>query len=169
MKYLFFVLVFLYTTFGHTQEIIIGNTNVKSLEQDPYKSWFLDGYKSFQPNQGIIEELSEYFKKEEYQIDVYFGTWCSDSQREVPHLIKILKEAEFNLQNLRLIGVDEDKIVPDVSEAKRKELDITNVPTMIIYKDGKELNRFVEYAQETLEEDLLKIFSGQPYKHSYQF
>ena len=30
-----------------------------------------------------------------------------------------------------------------------------------------EVNRFVEYAQETLAEDILKIVSGQPYKHSY--
>ena len=28
------------------------------------------------------------------QIDVYFGTWCHDSEREVPKLLKLLKKSE---------------------------------------------------------------------------
>lgn len=169
MKRIFLALVCVMAASGFAQDVIVGPTTVQSLEQSPYKSWYFDSYKSSTPKQGVIEELSEYFKSEKFEIEVYFGTWCSDSQREVPQLIKILKEADFDLQNLRLVGVDEDKIVPNVSEAKRKALDITNVPTIIVYQEGKELNRFVEYAQETLEEDLLKIISKQPYKHSYQF
>jgi hypothetical protein len=45
-----------------------------------------------------------------------------------------------------------------------------NVPTIIVLdENGKELNRYVEFAQESLEEDLLKILSRQSYKHVYDF
>ncbi|NEW80631.1 MAG: thioredoxin, partial [Gelidibacter sp.] len=40
--------------------------------------------------------------------------------------------------------------------------------TFIIYKDDKEIGRFVEYPRESVEADLLKIVSGLPYKHSYE-
>jgi thiol-disulfide isomerase/thioredoxin len=113
--------------------------------------------------------LKRIFKKNDFKVEVYFGTWCSDSQREIPKVIKLLKEAKFDMNALTLIGVGRDKIVPDVSEEERKTLNITNVPTIVIYENGNEINRFVEYAQETLAEDLLMIFSQKPYKHSYQF
>jgi thioredoxin-related protein len=45
---------------------------------------------------------------------------------------------------------------------------ITNVPTFIFYKKGKEIGRFVEFPRETLEKGILKIVSGKPYKHSYK-
>ena len=44
---------------------------------------------------------------------------------------------------------------------------IKRVPTFIFYKKGKEIGRYVEYARESLEKDLLKIVSGEPYRHSY--
>ncbi len=152
-----------------SQEVIIGDTSVKALEEKPYSNWYLERYQSFSSKKGVINELSEYIKNEDFTVEVYFGSWCSDSKREVPKLIKILEEADFDFSNLRLIGVDSDKIVPGISEKERQRLNITNVPTIIVYQDNKEINRFVEYAQESLEEDLLKIFSKKPYKHSYKF
>ena len=38
----------------------------------------------------------------------------------------------------------------------------------IFYKDGEEVNRFVEYSQgESIEEAIAKIVSGKEYKNSY--
>ena len=37
-----------------------------------------------------------------------------------------------------------------------------------INKKGKEIGRFVEYPRESVEEDILKIVSGEAYKHSYE-
>lgn len=167
-KSIFLILVMAFS-YVNAQEMIIGKTSTEALKSVPHKEWYNEEYNSFSPNQGIIKELKHLFKKQDFEVEVYFGSWCSDSQREVPHLIKILKEAKFDFDNLRLIGVDRDKQVPDTSEEERARLNITNVPTIIVYQDGRELNRFVEYPQETLEEDLLKIFSKKAYKHSYQF
>ena len=92
------------------------------------------------------------------------GTWCSDSKRETPKLYKLLEESGYNMANLEVISVDRKKVTPNNLQ---EGYDIIKVPTIIFSKNGKEVNRFVEYAQETLAEDILKIVSGQPYKHSY--
>ena len=49
------------------------------------------------------------------------------------------------------------------NDNQQKEID----RIIIFYKDGKEVGRFVEYPRETMEADILKIVTQQPYKHSY--
>ena len=155
-------------TYSSAQDNIVGKTNKSEiLKSKQHRSWFNDVYNSYQPEPETIEELIHLFKNNDFHVDVYFGTWCADSQREVPKLIKLLEEGQFNFKNLNLIGLDRDKIIPGIPEEQRKELNVFNVPTIIVYEDGKEINRFVEYARESLERDLLKIFSKTPYKNSY--
>ena len=64
-----------------------------------------------------------------------------------------------------MVAVNEDKKTPDNLE---KGLNIERVPTFIFYKKGKEIGRFVEYPRESVEADILKIVSGEPYKHAYE-
>lgn len=151
------------------QEHIIGETNKKAILKSTHNSWYSDNYESFKPNSENIQRLNQLLNNNDFKIAVYFGSWCSDSQRELPRLIKLLEYTKFDFNNLKLVGVGRDKIVPNATDEMRKELDITNVPTIIVYQDGKEINRFVEYAQESLEKDLIKILSKADYKHSYQF
>ena len=54
------------------------------------------------------------------------------------------------------------------SDNLQEGFDIIRVPTFIFFKDGKEIGRFVEYPRESVEADILKIVSGEPYKHSYE-
>jgi thiol-disulfide isomerase/thioredoxin len=91
------------------------------------------------------------------------GSWCEDSRREIPKFYKILDETKFDVNYLQLIAVDRSKKYDNYE----KDLTIFRVPTIIFYKNGKEIGRFVEYPRETIEKDFLKIISGQPYKHSY--
>ena len=48
-----------------------------------------------------------------------------------------------------------------------KGLNITNVPTLIFYKNGEEMNRFVEFPNISLAEDLETIIQGKPYINPY--
>lgn len=171
MKFTYLILIaFMFSNFADAQvEDIIGKTQKEKLLKTEHKVWFTESYDTYKPDSKSIEKLNYLFKNHDFKIDVYFGTWCSDSQREVPRLIKLLEQSGFNFKNLHLIGVDRDKEVPDVTEEEQKMLNITNVPTIIVYEEGQEINRFVEFAQESLEKDLIKIFSKQPYKHSYQY
>ncbi|QTY27424.1 thioredoxin family protein [Flavobacterium sp. CS20] len=147
---------------------IIGQTNKNEILNSRHKSWFNKNYNSYEPSPKHIKQIKKLLAKNDYKIEVYFGTWCSDSQREVPRLIKILEASEFDFDNLKLVGVGPEKKVPNVSKKRQKQLNITNVPTIIVYQDDKEINRFVEYAQESLEKDFINILAKKPYKHSYQ-
>ncbi len=50
---------------------------------------------------------------------------------------------------------------------EEKGLNIIRVPTMIVYENNTEINRFIEYPVESLEKDLLKILKKQLYKPNY--
>lgn len=151
-------------------ELMIGEFNIKDLKATKNKTWFDSSYKAYTPKADVIKKINSLINENEYYITIYMGTWCADSRRELPHLIKILKQANFNFNNLSIVGVDQDKVVQNITKKKREQLNIINVPTIIIYNNkGKEINRFIEFAQESLEEDLEKIFSNQDYKNVYDF
>ncbi len=169
MKNILACISFFFVLSSFSQEMIIGETNTNTLESETYSDWYSEQYKSYKPNERVVEKIKYLLRDNNYSIDVYFGTWCSDSQRELPKLIKLLRLADFDMNKLNLTGVDRNKVVPNITDEERAQLNITNVPTIIVYKDGKEFNRFVEYAQESLEQDFLKIVSGSAYKHSYKF
>ena len=63
-----------------------------------------------------------------------------------------------------MYAVSGEKHTPDNYE---KGLNITNVPTLIFYKNGKEINRFVEFPNISLAKDLETIIHGESYKNPY--
>ena len=63
-----------------------------------------------------------------------------------------------------MVAVTHDKDTPNNLE---EGYELEYVPTIIFFKDGAEINRIVEYTQESLEKDMLTILSGKPYKHAY--
>ncbi|NEV93068.1 glycerophosphodiester phosphodiesterase [Psychroflexus sp. YR1-1] len=151
-------------------KLLLGDFTLEELKSTVNKTWFNSQYEPYTPNAEVIDQLKSELKNTDFHISVYMGTWCPDSRREFPHLIKILNQADFDLNHLRIVGVDRDKVIPNATEDERKKINILNVPTIIVYdENGKEINRFVEFPQETLEKDLLKIFSGEDYKHVYDF
>jgi thiol-disulfide isomerase/thioredoxin len=93
------------------------------------------------------------------------GTWCEDSQLQIPSLFKVLDEAGFNPNHYTLITVSEEKDTPNGLE---KDKDINFVPTIIVSMEGEEIGRIVEYPIENLEKDLENILNGVPYKHAYE-
>ena len=92
------------------------------------------------------------------------GTWCEDSQNQVPKFYKILNDIHFPEDKVTLITMLRDKTTP---EAFEKNLYITNVPTFIFFENDKELNRIVESPVENLEKDMFTILSKKPYRHIY--
>ncbi|MCP9198432.1 thioredoxin family protein [Gramella sp. GC03-9] len=143
-------------------DIILGPFQKEDLMKKPYSKWFQPRYEKFKPNEEAMATIAENIK--DYEIRLFMGTWCADSKREVPKFLKILDLANYDHKKLELIGVDYDKTTKSGIE---KEFDIEYVPTIIFYKDGEEVNRFVEYPQESLEEDIAKIVSGEVYNNSY--
>ena len=143
-----------------------GKINKEALMASPYDTWFTKNYMAYQPDKTSIEKLKPVLKK--YTVKAFMGTWCGDSKREVPKLYSILEAADFPINRLTLIGVSKQREHYKQSPGGEEEgLHIARVPTFIIYKDGVEVQRFVEKPIKTLEEDLVKIIEGT-YTSSYQ-
>lgn len=141
---------------------LVGLAQKSDFENAPYNEWFSKNYADYQLDMAVVNEIKPLLKG--IKIKAVMGTWCGDSRRETPAFYKILDLCDFNYKNLEMITVDRTKKSPG---NEQEGLGITNVPTFIFYKDGVEINRFVEYAQETLEKDILKILKNEGYKNSY--
>ncbi len=144
---------------------LVGIVTKNNFKQEPYGSeWFNDFYSYYEVDKPVLDEAKSYLNN--VTIKGFMGTWCGDSQREIPNFYKLLDNADFNYKKLELVAVDRSK----KAKGLEKEYNIERVPTFIFYRNGKELGRFVEHAIDgsTIEKDILTIISGKPYKHPYQ-
>lgn len=146
-----------------SHEMLLGKQEKIELKKMPYNLWYNPNHDNYKPNAAVLSEIRN--NLEGINITIFMGTWCEDSQQQVPAFYKILEELNFDNNKVTLITVDRNKVTPEHLE---KDMNITNVPTFIIYKDGKELHRIVERPMESLEKDLLKIVTGQLYRHAYE-
>jgi thiol-disulfide isomerase/thioredoxin len=161
MKTLLFLGLFL-SSLAVIGQDLVGPIHRTELNEAPHDEWFASEYKNYSPLDTTINKLKPLMK--DVSITVFMGTWCSDSQLQVPAFFRILDELGYT-KKVSLIAVDEDKKTPTGSAAKNN---ITNVPTFIFYKNGKELNRIVEFPLTFLEDDMLQIMNGEQYKHAYE-
>lgn len=144
---------------------LVGVATRKSFQQEPFASeWFTDFYSYYETDKEVIQAIKPLLK--DITIKGFMGTWCGDSQREIPNFYKLLDEANFDFKNLELIAVNRNK----KANGLEKGYNVLRVPTFIFIKNGKEIGRFVEHPLDgsSIEADILKIISGQPYKHPYQ-
>jgi thioredoxin 1 len=70
-------------------------------------------------------------------IERYTGEWCSPCKMLAP-IMQQIQQSYTDNTNLRFTVVDIDEQPERASSAN-----VRGVPTVIIYKDGVELNRFV--------------------------
>jgi len=141
---------------------LTGNVDKNAFMQGSFSSWFNSTYEAYQPDQASIDGLK--VALEGVEIRAYMGTWCGDSKRETPQFYNILDAAGYDLENVTMITVDRSKKQP-VNLVSG--YDLMRVPTFIFYRNGTEIGRYVERPRESLEKDMLKIVTGQEYKHSY--
>ena len=118
--------------------------------------------KNYDPNSEAVKAIKAIEKNT--VVTLAFGTWCPDSKNYVPRLIKALQSAANNKIQVKLIGIDNQFHEPVNSV---QPLRITNVPTVIIERDGHEIGRIVETpASSTMEEDLAAVLAGRELVHN---
>ena len=138
------------------------------MQSQPYASWLQSGFDNYKVDETLTTLLKE--KLADYQIKLFLGTWCGDSKRETPRLIKILEATDFPVQQLEIIALDYRKGHYKTSPTgEEKGLNIIKVPTIIFFKDGKEVNRIVESPLESLEEDMAQIIFQKGYTPNYAY
>ena len=143
------------------EEILIGKVSLSQLSEFS-AAWYTNEYNSYKVNQSILAEIKSVLNSR--KVSLIMGTWCEDSQREVPGMIKILTEAGYPTADMEIIAVDEDKTTPEKLE---KTYNLFNVPTLIFSENGTELNRIVEFPIRSLEHDILAILKEEDYKNAY--
>lgn len=135
---------------------LLGYFNPAQLTHYPYSTWYDKGFDDYQPKTDPINKLLE-INKEDITIKIIMGTWCPDSRKQVPRFMRILDTWQFPVAKVTFIGVDDAKRSPVGEYVK---LDITRVPTFIIYKNNIEAGRIVENPVTSLEQDMVNILTG---------
>ncbi|HMB51942.1 MAG TPA: thioredoxin family protein [Thermoanaerobaculia bacterium] len=97
------------------------------------------------------------------EVVVFFGTWCSDSRRELSRLWRAFDEAGLVDDamlpfDVEYVAVDREKVEPAERTAG---MGIRYVPTFIVYRDGAEVGRMVEVSPNGIEHDLLALLTGE--------
>ncbi len=141
------------------EEMLVGKISRADLLALPYGDWYQSGEGQYKPEN--IPELGPLLK--DVKITIIMGTWCHDSQREVPYFHKILAVSGADMTNVAMIAVNQDFAAEGLDI---KSYGITNTPTFIFHKNGRELNRIVEVPVVSLERDMLAILTGRQYRHA---
>lgn len=89
-----------------THAKLLGKCSIGELKKEPYASWYNANYAVYAPNQDIVKKIkaSDLGKLD---VKIVFGSWCGNSKREVPRMMKVLHDASFNETNTQLIAVDD--------------------------------------------------------------
>jgi len=149
---------------GHT--FLVGKISPQALKVDTYNAWYTKNYDKYQVDQKALQPHKTILH--DYKILVFMGTWCGDSKREVPRFIKILEGLDFPSDHLKIVAVDRRKEHYKKSPTGEEwGLNIFKVPTFIFYKNGKEINRIVESPKASLEQDMVRIITGETYTPNY--
>lgn len=125
-------------------------------------------YDLYEPSSLEIDQLAAV--KETVEIICVLGSWCHDSEENVPRFWKILDQADN--PNLKLImfavGRTVDSRARDIlieigfDEDLRQQYNVDLVPTFIFYVDDQEIGRIIETPETTLEHDAAQIVSQKP-------
>lgn len=123
----------------------VGEVNPQQLMTD--HPAFQQSYQLFQLSELDIAAIKTW--PSDLHIEVYFGSWCHDSVREVPRFLKIV--AENPTISHRLIALNYEKSEPNGS-AKKHQIKYT--PSFIVYQKDKEIGRIIERPTVSLTTDI---------------
>ena len=123
-------------------KIIKGFMTRTDLTGDSTFTWYAANQKGYVPEAGAVQAFST--NKDSINIIVFGGTWCGDTRNLFPKFFALTDAAGFSQDRVTVLGVDRSKkTVHHLAEA----FGITNVPTFIVMRNGKEVGRVVEYGR----------------------
>jgi thiol-disulfide isomerase/thioredoxin len=133
-------------------DMLVGQLQFEDIAKDATCQWFNTNTAAYKPDSTVVKTLSTALKG--YELIVFAGTWCEDTQHLLPELYSVLKAAKYPINTMQLYGVDRKKHALNVEHLLYK---IEKVPTIIIIKNHTEIDRIVETVEGKLEEKLLRI------------
>ena len=110
-------------------------------------------YQAYKPSPETISSFKASLP-EALEVRVLFGTWCHDSEREVPRLLKLLNLAGIRDESVELYALNLKKKDP---EGMADAMGVKYTPTFIFYVDGGEIGRIVEKPEISLISDISRL------------
>ncbi len=136
--------------------MLLGKIDRASLTAPDYNSWFQTEYNAYSVQSAVLEPAKSRLKG--ITVEIFMGTWCEDSQREVPHFYKIMDHLNIEDKIVTIIAVDDhpDRLKTSPQGEERGK-NIEFVPTFIFRRNGTEIGRIVEMPRISLEADMIEI------------
>lgn len=135
------------------QDILVGECNRERFQKEEFNA-LLKSDQNYTPDMNTIRQIKKLRK--DVEVIIVFATWCHDTQMQLPRFFRILDDAGFKEEKVRLYGVDTEKMAAGVDISW---LEISRVPTFVFYKNGREIGRIVEKPSTSLEKDVLMILT----------
>lgn len=124
-------------------KMLRGVISKEDISNDPVFTWYAESQRIY-PNPDTAAVGAFRKNKDKIYFIVFAGTWCEDSHFVLPKFYKIQQASGFPENRIVLYAVDRLKhTIGNIAEA----LDVTNIPTIIVMKNGKESGRVVEYGK----------------------
>lgn len=149
---LFFLIAFSSNTFAQTPYIstvdnsktviLNGLISKYALQNNSAFSWYASNQSNYTPTAEVLNAFEG--AKNKFQFLIFGGTWCGDTQNILPKFFKIQEQSGIADKDISFFGVDRSKQTLGNMASTFK---ITNVPTVIVLKDGKEVGRVIEYGK----------------------
>lgn len=114
----------------------------------PIESWFertqwkLLSSADYSCDSVLIKGLQSKIRLRNYKFYIFAGSWCSDTESELPKIILVLRQICSSDSNIYLFGVDRRKREPS---GTAERFNIERVPTLVVTENGTEIARIVEY------------------------
>jgi thiol-disulfide isomerase/thioredoxin len=109
---------------------------------DVLKTWYVANKNGYKPDAAVLTAMQAV--KGKVQFVIFGGTWCEDTQNILPKFFTLQELAGVDDSSISFYGVDRaKKTLGNLQDAFK----VTNVPTIIVMKDGKEVGRVVEYGK----------------------
>lgn len=128
------------TTADGDSRVLNGIISKYILQNDTTFRWYATNQKGYTPDTAAVSAMEA--GKNSIRYVVFGGTWCDDTRNVLPKFFKLQEASGVPDSNISFFAMDRSKkTIGNVGDAFK----ITNVPTIVVMKDGKEIGRVVEY------------------------
>ncbi len=147
------------------QKMLLGQWPKEKMITDTAYGWFVKNYENYKIDTPTALQLKPLLTGK--HVEIFLGTWCGDSKREVPRMVKML---DFTgVTDYKIVFVSNHESVYKQSPGgEEKGKNIFRVPDLLVYENNKEMGRIVESPVVSLEKDLLQIVTKNNYTPQYK-
>lgn len=123
-------------------KVLRGLVNKYLIQNDSSFKWYNQSQGYYNPDTATLNAFER--AKGKVKFVVFGGTWCEDTHFVIPKFFKIQEKSGTPDEAITFFSVNRDKkSLGNIADAFNVKL----VPTIIVMRDGKEIDRVVEYGK----------------------